>query len=63
MSEKKEKKLSEEAEKFFDFLDGPAVQGKIQEYIIASTRLDASVACQLRSLKKKFVKQNSKLVR
>lgn len=29
----------------------------------ASTRLDASVASQLRSLKKKFVKQNSKLVR
>lgn len=28
-----EKKLSEEAEKFFDFLDGPAVQGKIQDYI------------------------------
>lgn len=28
-----EKKLSEEAEKFFDFLDGPAVQEKIQEYI------------------------------
>ena len=33
MSEEKKKKLSEEAEKFFDFLDVPAVQGKIQEYI------------------------------
>ena len=29
----KEKKLSEEAEKFFDFLDGPTVAEKIQEYI------------------------------
>jgi len=28
-----EKKLSEEAEKFFDFLHGPAIQGKIQEYV------------------------------
>ena len=33
MTEKKKVKINEESEKFFEFLDGPAVKGKIMEYL------------------------------
>lgn len=40
MSEKKKIEISEEAEKFFDFMNGPAVMDKIHEYLKDNEKYD-----------------------
>lgn len=41
MSEEKKNKVSEEAEKFFEFMSGPAVMEKINQYVKDNEKYDS----------------------